>query len=138
MAKKKRGGMIPGGMDSVLKKTVRDSTAKAPASSAEKTLKGAKPLPPHASVAPTTKNKRVISPEGYATFSKSLDGGMERGKITRGDYGAADGIQKSKKAGTSSRGARRSQEDYFAKKIYWIRKNNPSVRGITKNKKGEK
>jgi len=138
MAKKKRGGMIPGGMDSVLKKTVRDSTAKAPASGAEKTLKGAKPLPPHASVAPTTKNKRVISPEGYASFRKSLDGGMERGKITRGDFGDTDGIRKSKKAGTSSRGAKRRQKDYFEEKIYFINKNNPAVRGITKNKKGGK
>ena len=138
MAKKKRGGMIPGGMDSTLKK-VRDSTANAPASSAEKTLKGSKPLKPYASVAPTVKNKRVISPEGYASLRKSLDGGMERGKITRGDFGGADGIRKSKKAGTSSRRTgEKSQADYFDSKIYWIKRNNPAVRGITKNKKGKK
>ena len=135
MAKKKKGGMIPGGMDSTLKK-VRDSTANAPASSAEKTLKGAKPLPPYASVAPTVKSDRLFN--NYDSFRKSVDGDRKRRDIITGDLGQTDGMRKSKKTGRSSRASKRRQADYFDSKIYWIKKNNPAVRGITKNKKGKK
>ena len=124
MAKKKRGGMIPGGMDSALKRA-----KESPVTKSEAVLRGAKPLEPYASVAPTLNSKRLL--DHYGAFRKSVDGRSERKEVATGSFKGGDGVQKAKKS-------KEKQKEYIGSRIYWIKKNNPSVRGITKNKKGKK